>query len=156
MEASTHNWCACRHTHTQSNTDITSIQHGTELGKFHHSPLKRGCPFSVISGTTTLYISSEKPGLHGGVPLHSAAICDGGGAKMSHKSTFKNPLCCPQNPLVTFWSAHSCTKESVVFIAGTAIRIMRPKGLSISQKAWRGKNKLHLSPLKGPKHRIGL
>lgn len=79
-----------------------------------------------------------------------------GGAKMSHKSTFKNPLCCPQNPLVTFWSAHSCTKESVVFIAGTAIRIMRPKGLSISQKAWRGKNKLHLSPLKGPKHRIGL
>lgn len=27
---------------------------------------------------------------------------------------------------------------------------MRPKGLSISQKAWLGKNKLHLSPWRGP------
>lgn len=69
---------------------------------------------------------------------------------MSHKSTFKNVLCCFQNPSVTFCSPRACTKASVVLIAGTAIRIMRPKGLSISQKAWLGKNKFHLSPWRGP------
>lgn len=143
------------HADTDTNTDITSR---TEPEIFHHSPLKRGCPSSVISGKTTLYTPSEKPGLHGGVPLPSAAICDGGGmgATMSHKSTFKNALCWLQNHLVTFWNPHSCTKASVVFIAGTAIRIMRPKGLSISQKAWLGKNKLHLSPWRGPGNREGL
>lgn len=129
--------------------------------KFPHSPLKRRCPFSVVSGNTTLYSSSEKPGLHGGVPLPSAAICGGGGEErsreseeggitMTHKSTFKNVLCCFENPSVTFCSPHTCTKASVVLIAGTAIRIMRPKGLSISQKAWPGKNKFHLSPWRGP------
>lgn len=73
-----------------------------------------------------------------------------GGVTMTHKSTFKNVLCCFQNPPVTFCSPHTCTKASVVLIAGTAIRIMRPKGLSISQKAWLGKNKFHLSPWRGP------
>lgn len=80
-------------------------------------------------------------------PLLSAIV--GGGKKcetMTRKSTFWNAPCCLQNLLVTFLSPHSCTKASVVFIAGTAIRIMRPKGLSISQEAWLGKNKPHLSP----------
>lgn len=153
-KASLHDWLIDALTHTQA--DITTSEHRAEVEKFHHSPLKRGCPSSVISGNTTLYSSSENPGLHGGVPLPSAAICDGGewrregGATMSHKSTFKNVLCCFQNLSVTFCSPHTCTKASVVLIAGTAIRIMRPKGLSISQKAWLGKNKLHLSPWRGP------
>lgn len=69
---------------------------------------------------------------------------------MTHKSTFKNVLCCFQNPSVTFCSPRTCTKASVVLIAGTAIRIMRPKGLSISQKARLGKNKFHLSLWRGP------
>lgn len=65
---------------------------------------------------------------------------------MSHKSTFRKCTLLPPQLLGHVLSPHSCTKASVVFIEGTAIRIMRPKGLSISQKAWLGKNKLHLSP----------
>lgn len=155
MEASSHIWYACRRTDTNSNRDITSSEQRKERQIFPHSPLKMGCPSSMISGTTTLYTSSEKPGLHGGVPLPSAAICDGmGGRWGGYNESYINlqkmhPVTSP-NLSVTFRSPHSCTKASVVFIAGTAIRIMRPKGLSISQKAWLGKNKLHLSPRRGP------
>lgn len=69
--------------HTPANTDTASTQTRTAalVGIFHHSPLKRGCPVSVISGTSTWYTSSEKPGRHGGVPLPSAAICDSHGGR---------------------------------------------------------------------------
>ena len=68
---------------------------------------------------------------------------------MGHKSTLRYALAFlenkkPEKNSVMFWSPRSCTKASVVVLRGTAIRIMRPKGLSISQKAWLGKNKLRL------------
>lgn len=46
-------------------------------GGSRHPPVKRGCPFSMISGKPTLYTSSEKPGLQGEMTPHSAAICGG-------------------------------------------------------------------------------
>lgn len=150
----------CIPTHTHNQTHRRSIHHTRwkSISNISHSPLKRGCPSSVESGNSTLYTSSVKPGLHGGVPLPSAAICGGveivgvgwGTQKWVINQALKMHSVASTNLLVTFWSPHSCTKASVVFIAGTAIRIMRPKGLSISQKAWLGKNKRHLSPQRGP------
>lgn len=97
-----------------------------------------------------VYIFSEAWPAWWGAPALCCNLCVGGGQKWLINQALKMHFVASTNLLVTFFSPHSCTKASVVFIAGTAIRIMRPKGLSISQKAWLGKNKLHLSPWRGP------
>lgn len=76
---------------------------------------------------------------------------------MSHKSTLKKKKLKKRtvlNLLVAFPSPHSCTKASVVFAAGAAIRIMRPKGLSISQKKKKSMARHEQAPfvpLQGPR-----
>ena len=146
------------HTHTQSNIDITWIYQ--ENSNMNISPLTIEKGLSLLCNIwhhNLVYIFREAWLAWCGAPALCCNLWRGSDReKECHKSTFKNPFCCLQNLLVTFWSPHICTKASVVFIAGTAIRIMRPKGLSISQRAWLGKNKLHLSPWRGPQHRVGL
>lgn len=79
--------CMPTHTYTLNRTQTRPAScMAQEQGKFAHSPLKRGCPFSVMSGIMTVYRPSEKPGRHGGAPLLCAALCDGGGEKGNNVS----------------------------------------------------------------------
>uniref|UniRef100_A0A0S7EIF2 CADH2 n=1 Tax=Poeciliopsis prolifica TaxID=188132 RepID=A0A0S7EIF2_9TELE len=65
--------------------------------------VERGHPFSVISGTTTVYRSSEKPGLHGGAPLASAAICSPAKSKSrsSPLPSCNENICTPDTPFIS-------------------------------------------------------
>lgn len=77
--------------------------------------------------------------------LHSVM---GGGGEGGQQCLINQPsrmhAVASETPQFAFRGPLCCTKASVVFITGAAIRIMRPKGLSIKQKAWLGKNKPHL------------